>query len=109
MNDGETARSRVNEPRHDGVDEWEVFLGTDSAEPLTHAGSVTAPTAEAAHEHAGALFGDARTIWLCPTDDVARFTARTLGESAGGNEGTDDDGETASERRDTDRSTEVTP
>jgi rSAM-partnered protein len=78
MNDGETARSRVNEPRHDGVDAWEVFLRTDSAEPLTHAGSVTAPTAEAAHEHAGALFEDAGTIWLCPTDEVARFTSRTL-------------------------------
>jgi rSAM-partnered protein len=95
MNDGETARSRVNEPRHDGVDEWEVFVRTDSTEPLTHAGSVTAPTAEAAHEHAGALFGDARTIWLCPTDGVARFTSRTL-----------DAGERATDEAD--RSTEAT-
>jgi rSAM-partnered protein len=109
MSDDQTGRSRVDAPRHDGVAEWEVFLRTEPTEPLFHAGSVTAATAEAAHEHADALFEDAESIWLCPTDDVARFTARTLGESAGGDEGTDDDGETASERRDTDRSTEVTP
>ena len=79
MSDTDSPRSRVTEPRHDGVDEWEVFLRTDPTEPLFHAGSVTAPTAETAHEHAGSLFGEAESVWLCPTDAVARFTTRTLG------------------------------
>jgi rSAM-partnered protein len=79
MTDGETARSPVDEPRTDGGDEWEVFVRTDPADPLCHAGSVTAPTAETAHEHADALFGDAESVWLCPTDEVARFATRTLG------------------------------
>ncbi|AUV82305.1 rSAM-partnered protein [Salinigranum rubrum] len=106
MNDDQTGRSRVDAPRHDGVDEWEVFLRTEPTEPLFHAGSVTAATAEAAHEHAGALFEDAESIWLCPTDDVARFTTRTLGDGAADET---DGGETASEgRRDADRSTEAT-
>ncbi|WP_136601822.1 Htur_1727 family rSAM-partnered candidate RiPP [Salinigranum halophilum] len=78
MSDGETTRSRRDEPRHDGIDEWEVFLRTEPTDPLCHAGSVTAPTADAAHEHAGALFADAESIWLCPTHEVARFTTRAL-------------------------------
>jgi rSAM-partnered protein len=102
MNDDQTGRSRVDAPRHDGVDEWEVFFRTEPTEPLFHAGSVTAATAEAAHEHAGALFEDAESIWLCPTDDVARFTTRTLGEDADADESASEGG------RDADRSTEVT-
>jgi rSAM-partnered protein len=80
MSDTDAPRSLVDEPRHDGVDEWEVFLRTDPTEPLFHAGSVTAPTAETAHEHASSLFGDAESIWLCPTDEMARFTTRSLGD-----------------------------
>lgn len=72
-------RTRVDEPRADGTPEWEVFLRESACEPLRHAGSVTAPSADLAREQAGALFPDAGTLWLCRTDRVARFTERELG------------------------------
>ena len=79
MTDSDSSRSAVDDPRRDGVREWETFVAGDSTEALRHVGSVSAPTAEAAHEHAGTLFPDAETLWLCPTDEVARFSTRTLG------------------------------
>jgi rSAM-partnered protein len=69
----------VDDPRRDGVREWEAFVAGDQTDALRHVGSVSAPTAEAAHEHADALFPDAEALWLCPTDEVARFSTRTLG------------------------------
>ena len=80
MPDDATTRRRVAEARHDGSREWEAFARFDRSDPLRHVGSVSAATAETAHEHAGALFEDAETLWLCPTDSVARFTTRTLAE-----------------------------
>jgi rSAM-partnered protein len=80
MTGDENGRTRVTEPRADGVREWEAFVRTASDESLRHVGSVTAPTAETAHEHAGALFPGVEALWLCPTDEVVRFATRTLGE-----------------------------
>lgn len=71
---------RVDEPRGDETPEWEVFLRDDPSEPLRHAGSVSAPTASVAYDHASSLFGwAADTLWLCPAAEVARFTDRDLG------------------------------
>ena len=71
---------RVDAPRADGSREWEVFLRDAPDDELTHAGSLSAPSVELAHEQATTLFGHAAaTIWLCPADETARFTRRTLG------------------------------
>jgi rSAM-partnered protein len=88
---------RVDEPRGDETPEWEVFLRDDPSEPLRHAGSVSAPTASVAYDHASSLFGwAADTLWLCPAAEVARFTDRDLGVE------TDrDDGAAAGRERDT--------
>jgi len=72
-------RRAVTAPRSDGEPEWELFLCESPTEPLRHAGSVTAPSAEAAHERAMGLFPEATTLWCCPADEMARFTERDLG------------------------------
>jgi rSAM-partnered protein len=82
MTDGDTTRTTVDAPRSDATREWETFRRVDPDEPLRHVGSVTAPTAETAHEHADRLFPDAGTLWLCPADAVARFSTRRLGADA---------------------------
>ncbi|MFC7098913.1 Htur_1727 family rSAM-partnered candidate RiPP [Halobaculum marinum] len=73
------ARTRVDDARADDTPEWEVFLRESPREPLRHAGSVTAPTVEVGHEQASTLFPDAGTLWLCRSDNVARFADRDLG------------------------------
>ncbi|WP_276259531.1 Htur_1727 family rSAM-partnered candidate RiPP [Haloglomus litoreum] len=74
-----TGWTAVDAPRSDGESEWELFLRESPTEPLRHAGSVTAPGAEAAHERATGLFPDATTLWCCPAGEVTRFTERDLG------------------------------
>ncbi|WP_254824261.1 Htur_1727 family rSAM-partnered candidate RiPP [Haloglomus halophilum] len=69
----------VDAPRSDGEPEWELFLRESPTEPLRHAGSVTAPGPEAAHERATGLFPEATTLWCCPAPEIARFTERDLG------------------------------
>ena len=73
-------RTRTTAPRSDEVPEWEVFLREDETETLRHVGSVSAPSAEAAHEQAAILFEDPHGIWLCPADELVRFSARSLEE-----------------------------
>jgi rSAM-partnered protein len=87
-------RRRVSAARADESREWEVFVREDPEEPLRHAGSVTAPSAEVAHEAAGTLFDrTAETIWCAPTDEVARFTTRELGSEYADEVSTDEAGE----------------
>lgn len=69
----------VETPRADDEPEWELFLRESATEPLRHAGSITAPGAEVAHERATGLFPGATTLWCCPSEAVARFTERDLG------------------------------
>lgn len=67
-------RARSTAPRATTGREWEVFVREDDAEPLTHAGSLTAPTREIAREQATQLLGwSATDVWLCPADEVERF------------------------------------
>jgi rSAM-partnered protein len=70
----------VDAPRaHDGR-EWEVFLRETEADPLVHAGSVSAPDRDVAHEQASQLFGDAAVVcWVCPADAVSRRQVASLG------------------------------
>lgn len=73
-------RSEVGtEPRGDPTREWEVFVRDDGDDPLRHVGSVSAPDAEIAHEQAGRLFAwYAEDLWLCPADEVRRFSTHDL-------------------------------
>ena len=69
----------VDAPRGATSREWEVFVRTAVEEPLSHAGSVSAPSAEIAHEQATQLFGhEATALWLCPADETRRFQAADL-------------------------------
>ncbi|MFB6178460.1 MAG: Htur_1727 family rSAM-partnered candidate RiPP [Halorientalis sp.] len=55
--------------------EWEVFVSENDSTPR-HAGSVTAPTPEVAREQATRLLGwGVDDVWLCPADEIERFTA----------------------------------
>ncbi|MFC7020567.1 MULTISPECIES: Htur_1727 family rSAM-partnered candidate RiPP [Haloarcula] len=66
--------NEVDAPRGATSREWELFVSEDPAEPLTHAGSVSAPTAAVAREQASALFGHSvERLWLCPADETRRF------------------------------------
>jgi len=66
----------VDDPRGDRTREWELFVRDAPGEPLRHAGSVSAPTAEIAREQATRLFGwTAEALWLCPADETRRFAA----------------------------------
>jgi len=68
--------TRVDDPRGDRTREWELFVRENAADPLRHAGSVSAPTAEIARNQAAQLFGrTAETVWLCPADETRRFAA----------------------------------
>ena len=58
---------------------FEVFVRETAAESLRHVGTVKAPTPEAAHEEAAALFGwTARDIWVCPAESTHRYTTEPL-------------------------------
>lgn len=64
----------VDAPRGATSREWEVFVREDTAEPLTHVGSVSAPSAAIAREQATSLFArTAVTLWLCPVDETHRY------------------------------------
>jgi rSAM-partnered protein len=83
----------VEAPRADESREWEVFLRETDTEPLRHAGSVSAPSENLAHEQATSLFDHAaNTIWLCPSDETHRLTRDPLAEDT-------DDPEMAGEDR----------
>lgn len=70
--------------RNDTGREWEVFVREEQDTPLRHVGSVTAPTAEVANEHASRLFGwYADDLWLCPADEVHRYSTHELAEDEG--------------------------
>jgi len=73
----------IDAQRSSTTPEWEVFISEGEGDPLTHAGSVTAPSEEIAVEQAEKLFGHAATtLWLCPATEVTRRTteARALAE-----------------------------
>ena len=74
--DASTLEASVDAPRGDVTREWELFVRADTGDPLRHAGSVSAPSAEIAREQAAKLFGwRAEAMWLCPADETHRFTA----------------------------------
>ncbi len=63
---------------------FEVFVREAEADPLRHVGTVEAPTPDAAHEEASALFArSARDIWVCPADETHRYVAEPLADGRG--------------------------
>ncbi|MBV0901900.1 Htur_1727 family rSAM-partnered candidate RiPP [Haloarcula salina] len=81
----------VDAPRGATSREWEVFVREATADPLTHVGSVSAPSADVAREQAASLFGrTAVALWLCPADETRRYQAEaaTLGAGAAGEDAT---------------------
>lgn len=94
-------RSRVVDGPRDATErEWELFRRASVDEPLTHVGSVTAPTASVAHEQATRLFPDAADLWLCPADETRRYASEALGARARAD--TEQVGERGDERDHTD-------
>ncbi len=77
----ETAtRSAETAPRATTERRWEVFVREDADDPLTHVGTIAAPSPEVAHEEASTLFAwYARDLWVCPADETYRYSAETLG------------------------------
>ena len=73
----------VEAPRGATSREWEVFCREATADPLTHVGSVSAPSAAVAREQATQLFGHAaETLWLCPADETVRLQREDVGVGA---------------------------
>ncbi|AFO58596.1 MULTISPECIES: Htur_1727 family rSAM-partnered candidate RiPP [Natrinema] len=93
-------RSAVeSDERGNPTRQWEVFIRNEEGAPMRHVGSVAAASGTEAHEHASRLFGwYAADIWLCPADDVERYSTRGLAETAeerpdeGAGDGDDSDG-----------------
>ncbi|MFB6079516.1 MAG: Htur_1727 family rSAM-partnered candidate RiPP [Haloferacaceae archaeon] len=81
-----TRRARVGDrPRGGEGREWEVLVREDASAPMCHVGSVTAPSADAAHERAARLFAwTATDVWLCPADEVRRFSTHDLDDARTG-------------------------
>lgn len=79
-----TSRTRVGDhPRAAEGREWEVFVRERASAPLQSVGSVTAPTADGAHELASQLFAwQATDLWLCPADEVVRYAAHDLDDAS---------------------------
>lgn len=77
-------RFRVGAKPRDAVDaEWEVFVRSGDDSPLRHTGSVTAPSLGIAYEQATKLFAwYADDVWLCPADEVVRFSTHDLDDDA---------------------------
>lgn len=74
-------RGRVEETQRspDEEREWELFVREDEGDPLKHVGSVTAPTADTAHEEASRLFAwYAEDMWICPADEVVRYSTSAI-------------------------------
>lgn len=60
-----------------------MFVREDEADPMRHVGSVSAPTAEVAHEQATRLFAwFAADVWICPADETHRFSTHELDDEA---------------------------
>jgi len=81
-----TDRTREEGSRSTDGRRFEIFVREEEADPLRHVGSVAAPTPDAAHEEASALFAwYARDVWVCPTDETHRYSAESFAGDRGRN------------------------
>lgn len=74
-----------DQPRSATEREWDVFVRHRTSDPVQHVGSVTAQSPDVAHEQAAVLFDSgARDIWVCPADELRRYSAESLAEQPEG-------------------------
>jgi len=79
-----TERRRIDDgDRAPNGREWELFVRSDSDDPMRHVGSVRAEDADDAYELASRLFAwHADDVWVCPSAEMARYTTHGLAEEA---------------------------
>ncbi|WP_115862884.1 Htur_1727 family rSAM-partnered candidate RiPP [Halorussus litoreus] len=69
-------RAEVEERRPDAETAWEVFARNEDGDPVRYVGEVRAENAEDAHAEATRLFcWYAHELWVCPSDEIRRFSA----------------------------------
>lgn len=77
------------------IPQWEVFVRDEESDPLRHVGSVAAENATDAHEQASKLFGwYAADLWVCPADEVVRFSTQAVDDEGAADPDADGDGST---------------
>ena len=88
-------RDRVEaDERGNPTRQWEVFLRDEPDDPLRHVGSVAAGSETEAHEHASRLFGwYAVDVWVCPADEIGRYSTRGLASEAASDDEDEDAGD----------------
>ncbi|WP_276301170.1 Htur_1727 family rSAM-partnered candidate RiPP [Halorussus lipolyticus] len=75
-------RVEVEEGRPDADPEWEILARDEPGDPPRYVGTVRAEDAGEAHEEATRLFcWYAHEVWVCPTDEIRRFSAAEENEA----------------------------
>lgn len=94
-------RSPEASPRATTERRWEVFVREAVDDPLEHVGTIAAPSPDVARQEASKLFAwYARDLWICPADEMHRYSTDTLGEDGtAGEDGTESGGEPGVESR----------
>jgi rSAM-partnered protein len=69
-------RAKVERPRPDADPAWEVFARDDEGDFLRYVGTVRAEDADEAHRETTRLFcWYAYEVWVCPADEMQKFSA----------------------------------
>ncbi|RKD97701.1 Htur_1727 family rSAM-partnered candidate RiPP [Halopiger aswanensis] len=86
-------RSKVEYDDSDApIPQWEVFVRDEESDPLRHVGSVAAENPTDAHEQASKLFGwYSVDLWVCPADEVVRFSTDGDADADAADSGADAD------------------
>ncbi|MUW15866.1 rSAM-partnered protein [Halorubrum sp. CBA1125] len=95
-----TRRPDAGGPRSADGRRFEVFVREEETDPLSHVGTVAAPTPDAAHEEASRLFAwYARDVWVCPAEETHRYSAASLAAETPEGRGADAGGDRTAEPR----------
>ncbi len=79
MSDQPTRQKAEPRSGEDTSQEWEIFIRLDKGDPMRHAGSVTAPSADIAHEHTSQLLiHHAQDVWVTLADNMHRYSTYRL-------------------------------
>jgi len=77
-------RVEVEQRRPDADPAWEILARDEADDPPRYVGTVRAEDARAAHEEATRLFcWYAHEIWVCPAEEVRRFSEADPKERGG--------------------------
>lgn len=98
----------ATDERANPTPQWEVFLRDGTDDPLRHVGSVAAESETEAHEHASRLFDRwATDVWLCPSDEVERYSTRGLAGDVADRDAVTDGGEESRVTDETEETSQV--